>query len=1080
MRKENHYSGSRSVQLLLSVVVLTLLFSAAFAQPGAPKPKLPDLTVRNHMYMPDVAIINQPVTISCEVHNKGDLPCEFTTLEIKCNNDPTIPTTYHEIDPMHPKEFHPVQREITFTQPGTYIIDLTADIYDVIEEHNENDNRKRLEIIVYDPGADLVVDSLTIDPLDPTTSDTITINAVVKNVGETSATASVLEIDVIVNAMSYPTTHSVPILWPGDDFLVQRDITNPLLDCYDIVATADVDDVVMERFEDNNVAQEGFCVKTYGPDLIVELSNSPEDPTTLDDPVSVIALVQNIGNTPSTSCTLELQILDPDAGFDVLEFGIPPINGRESFPLVYDITGPLAGNYHVWADIDIYDDVDESIEDNNDDYHTFNVTEARPDLTVESLTHAPEKPTTIDTVTITAVVKNDGFVAAGPSTLAIKVGDEALPMVYPVPPLDPGQSAPIQRIMQIGTEGLYLVEATADFYDVVDESNENQNNVAYDAIEVFAAPKPDLEVTTLDHAPANPNTDDMVTITAIVENTGREPAGSSVLLLTVDGTPTSYTVPALDPAETHQVQQQENFPMPGDYDVLAVADAGDDVDEQHENNNTATDTITVTPAPRPDLVINSLTHAPTDPTTWDIVTITAIVENIGNAQATSSTLALQLGSEPVPANFPIPALNPGDTYQVQRVESIPTPGTYTATAEADVNDDVDESNENNNVATDDITVTLPEVPDLALTSLTHAPADPFTFETITITAVVENIGNAQATTSTLVIDIGGEPTPASYELPPMDIGTSITIQRMVDLAAGDYMVMATADADDAILELNENNNTATDNILVRAPGPDLIVSSLTHSPTPPTIWDTITITAIVENAGNAAATSSTLAIKAGGETFPPTYPVPALLPGETFQVQRQLSLPVPNSYQVIATADVNDDVAESVENNNTAVDIFDVVLPDAPDLVISSLSYSPPTALTSDTITITAEAQNIGGGSATTSTLCILVGDELVPVCYEIPPLAVMETFQVQRDIVFSQVGSYLVTATADADDDLLEIVEDNNTDTIEIMVYETIMDKLKDYLLGKVMLTPQEMELYDFNDDGVVDIADLVTMILL
>jgi len=177
---------------------------------------------------------------------------------------------------------------------------------------------------------------------------------------------------------------------------------------------------------------------------------------------------------------------------------------------------------------------------------------------------------------------------------------------------------------------------------------------------------------------------------------------------------------------------------------------------------------------------------------------------------------------------------------------------------------------------------------------------------------------------------------------------------------------------------------------------------------------------------------------------------------------------------------VNDDVAESVENNNTAVDIFDVVLPDAPDLVISSLSYSPPTALTSDTITITAEAQNIGGGSATTSTLCILVGDELVPVCYEIPPLAVMETFQVQRDIVFSQVGSYLVTATADADDDLLEIVEDNNTDTIEIMVYETIMDKLKDYLLGKVMLTPQEMELYDFNDDGVVDIADLVTMILL
>ncbi|MBN1900301.1 hypothetical protein JW926_03130 [Candidatus Sumerlaeota bacterium] len=847
-------TGSRSAFLLL-MAVSAILFTGAFAQ-AAPPPPEPDLTIRNQMFSPDVPLINQPVTISFDVHNKGNLECGYSTVAILCDN-PAYPPVYLQVNALHPGEFDYFEHVVVFPEAGNYKFTIIADYYDVIAEKNENDNQKNLEITVYDPGADLIIESLTHDPLDPNTSDTITISAIVKNVGETSATASILELVIWVNSMDYPTTHAVPVLWPGDEFEVQRLITNPLTECYAIYATADLNDDVWERFEDNNTAMDEVCVRDYGPDLVVMLSNDPLEPSTLDNPTTIVAEVMNIGNVEATTSTLWLQIYGPDIMWEQYYYEIPPLGIGESFFIYYGLNDPLPGNYYVWGSADYYNDVMESEEGNNNDYLEFTILEARPDLIVESVTHAPLEPTNMDTITITATIKNDGLVPAGPSTAAIRVGDEVLPMTYPVPGLAPGETFQAQRQITLG-EGLYLVESTADYFDDVDETNENNNN-GYDAIDVLPIPMPDLVVNSLIHDPANPTTDDTITITAIVENIGGMPAGASTLSLTVDGDPTTFTIPALNPGDTFQVQRDVNFPAPGDYDVMAVADAGDDVEEDDENNNTAEDTITVTPAPRPDLVVDSLVHDPINPTTWDDITLTAIVKNIGN-------------------------------------------------------------------------------------------------------------------------DVAG---------------------------------------------------------------------------------------------------TSTLALKAGGETFPPTYPVPALNPGETFQVQRVVNFPNPMGFQITATADVNDDVDESNETNNVTIDNFFVTLPDVPDLVISSLDYAPLTALTSDSITITAVVENIGAEAATTFTLCILVGDELEPECSEINGLDAGTTIGVERVIIFNEAGSYLVTATADSDDDILELDEENNVETLEINVFETLLDKIKDYLLGRIEFTPEEMELYDLNNDGIVDIADLITMIM-
>jgi hypothetical protein len=98
-----------------------------------------------------------------------------------------------------------------------------------------------------------------------------------------------------------------------------------------------------------------------------------------------------------------------------------------------------------------------------------------PDLIIESLTHAPANPTTSDKIIFTAVVKNVGSGAAGPSILALKVGGETNPKTFSVPALRPGQEKAVGRTEVLRTAQRYRNTATADFSNQVRESDETNN-----------------------------------------------------------------------------------------------------------------------------------------------------------------------------------------------------------------------------------------------------------------------------------------------------------------------------------------------------------------------------------------------------------------------------------------------------------------------------------------------------------------------------------------------------------------------------------------------------------------------------
>ncbi|HED32757.1 MAG TPA: hypothetical protein ENJ08_00875 [Gammaproteobacteria bacterium] len=116
-------------------------------------------------------------------------------------------------------------------------------------------------------------------------------------------------------------------------------------------------------------------------------------------------------------------------------------------------------------------------------------------------------------------------------------------------------------------------------------------------------------------------------------------------------------------------------------------------------------------------------------------------------------------------------------------------------------------------------------------------------------------------------------------------------------------------------------------VLSACSSPDLYVKSNSLSPNCPGTSDSITFTTEIKNRGNSTAGASTMSFRIGGESSPPTYPVPSLSAGATHTVQRTLTLNVAQNYQNTIRVDINNNVSESRENNNESKLFYTVVPP---------------------------------------------------------------------------------------------------------------------------------------------------------
>jgi subtilase family serine protease len=623
-----------------------------------------------------------------------------------------------------------------------------------------------------------------------------------------------------------------------------------------------------------------------------------------------------------------------------------------------------------------------------------------PDVVVSSLT-LPAVAASGSNVTASVTTKNQGAGRADASVTrfywsvnpVLDATDRLLDGVQPVPELMPGLSsvASIEIEIPAGTAtGKYYVLASADDPDALYESNET-NNTRSRLISIG----PDLDVSSFS-VPSEGAAGATISVTDKVTNAGGSsaPASATTFFLSPNATlgagdillSGSRSVPILAAGGFSEGPTDLTIPSTtavGSYYIIAKADGAGAIVETTETNNTYARLIRI----GGDLVISALTLAASDDSDL-ILSVSDTTTNQGaesvGASVTrfylSSNSTLDANDTPLDGGRAVPPLDPGISSAGLTDVTIPagTPsGLYYIVGKADGDAAVPETYETNNTRAKSFYIGS----DLVVSSMT-VPSRGGAGASITVGDITSNAGGGGAApsftrfylSSNATWDSGDTYLTGGHSVPALadgteDVGsTSLTIPA--NTATGTHYIIGKADADNAVLEAKETNNTLSRSIRI---GPDLDVVAFTvpgkgGAGLPLTVSDTTTN----QGGGSVASTVMKFYLSANSsvdanDTVIGSRTVPGLGAGES-STAPSTTLTIPanaavGTHYVIAKADADGGVTETSETNNTYSRIIKI----GPDLKVSTLTASASTVAAGAVVTVTDKITNEGGGGSGTS-----------------------------------------------------------------------------------------------------------------
>jgi subtilase family serine protease len=152
-----------------------------------------------------------------------------------------------------------------------------------------------------------------------------------------------------------------------------------------------------------------------GPDLTVAaITSSPETPT-FDDEVTFTVTISNRGAVASGQCYVAYYI---DGDYLDRDY-VPPLDPGASAKHTFTWTAE-AGIHDITAVVDYLEEVNESVEGNNE--KTFTLSTLGADLIIDSITWSPSNPAVGETVFFAVKVKNRGAVVAISSRVYFYIG----------------------------------------------------------------------------------------------------------------------------------------------------------------------------------------------------------------------------------------------------------------------------------------------------------------------------------------------------------------------------------------------------------------------------------------------------------------------------------------------------------------------------------------------------------------------------------------------------------------------------------------------------------------------------------
>ncbi|MGA2606382.1 MAG: CARDB domain-containing protein [Terriglobia bacterium] len=601
-----------------------------------------------------------------------------------------------------------------------------------------------------------------------------------------------------------------------------------------------------------------LTVTNSQPDLLVTSVSIPSS-ATVGGQVSLSATIKNQGSAAagafrlgfylSTGSTITTSsTLIAVCSYTTLAVGAT--NTCAMSPTLPSSVG--AGTYYGGAIVDDLNQVSESNESNNTlvASNTLTVTNPqRPDLLMTSVSF-PSSATVGGQVNLSATIKNQGGAAAGAFRLGFYLStgstittSSTLIAVCNYTSLAAGATSTCAMSPTLPSSvgaGTYYGGAIVDDLNQVSESNESNNTLLASNTLTVTGAQADLLVTSVS-IPSSATVGGQVSLSATIKNQGGTAAGafrmsfylSTSSTISTSSTNIGYcTYTSLAAGATNTCAMSPTLPSSvgaGTYYGGAIVDDLNQVSESNESNNTllASNTLTVSSS-QADLLVTSVS-IPSSATVGGQVSLSATIKNQGSAAAGAFRLGFYLStgstittSSTLIAYCTYTSLAAGATNTCAGTVTLPSSvgaGTYHGGAIVDDLNQVSESNESNNtlLASNTLTVTNPQLPDLVVTSVS-IPSSATVGGQASLSATIKNQGSAAAGAFRLgfYLSTGSTITTSSTLIAyctytSLAAGATNTCAGTVTLpssvGAGTYHGGAIADDLNQVSESNESNNT---------------------------------------------------------------------------------------------------------------------------------------------------------------------------------------------------------------------------------------------------------------------------------
>ncbi len=473
------------------------------------------------------------------------------------------------------------------------------------------------------------------------------------------------------------------------------------------------------------------------------------------------------------------------------------------------------------------------------------------------------------------------------------------------------------------------------------------------AIIPFTRPNLQMQASNIGFNPPQATDGDEVMLNAAVLNNGPADAHDVTVQFVdiTDGSTTPIGAPqtiGMIPAGSSATAQlaYASTGKTGERKVQVVVDPNNFIPETDEGDNKAVASLSVAPPPTPNLKVlpGNLKFKPAEPQQGNLVTITVTILNDGTAAANDVVVQLTelTSGSPLPIGTEqlIDTIAAGSSTTLHVMyDDTEVAGERTIQVVVDPTNIIAESDENDNSATKPMLVLAPIIPNLVIqpSNLVFSPTQPIEGDPVTLTVTVLNQGtgdtNGVVVLFSDVTDGGSDPIGEPQTIQAIVAGGSGTAQVIFDTTekVGERRIQVTVDPENVIAETDEEDNTAAKTLRViseaEKPPPQanlvLRTDNIQFSPITPTVGSPVTVTVIITNSGDAAATDLAVqfmdATDGGSEIIGRTQITGTLAAGRSGKTQVIYDTTnKAGQREIQVTADPDNAIPEADETDNQA------------------------------------------------------------------------------------------------------------------------------------------------------------------